>query len=159
MKITTYLLATVVTAVASITARGEQPVSKPSNSASDTAILFLQHLEAGKTDDALKLWDVQAVNAKLHARVEKMSAKLAGFDGIKKIDVGTCEARRIQTHEKRTGEKIDVVPVEIICRNESLILAVFSFRIVEGQPRIFLLESLKEWGGTASLDEELQYQH
>jgi hypothetical protein len=28
---------------------------------------------------------------------------------------------------------------------------------MDGQYKIFLLDSLKEWGGTASLDEELPY--
>jgi hypothetical protein len=79
--------------------------------------------------------------------------------GIKKVDIGTCEPRRIKAFEEKTGEKIDVVPVEIICGDGNLCLAVFSLRKVDGQPKIFMLESLKEWGGTASLDEELPYQH
>ena len=58
---------------------------------------------------------------------------------------------------EQTGEEIDVVPVEIICGDENLILAVFSVRKRDGALRIFQLESLKEWGGTASLDDELTY--
>jgi hypothetical protein len=159
MKTTTRLLVAVVVGIACIAAVAKRAASQPSGPAAESARSFLKHLSDGKTDEALQLWDVKAVDAKLKARIEKMAAKIARFNGIERVDVGTCEPRRIEAHEKRTGEKIDVVPVEIICGDGNLCLAVFSIRTVDGQPKIFMLESLKEWGGTASLDEELGYQH
>jgi hypothetical protein len=68
-------------------------------------------------------------------------------------------ARRVKKFEEKTGEKIDVIPIEIICGDGNLILAVFSVRKTDHGYRIFRLESLKEWGGTASLDDEQQYSH
>jgi hypothetical protein len=154
MKYTISLFAVVL----SLTAFGDAPKTAPPTAA-DTATTFLDLLENAQTEEALKLWDEQAVNDTLKQRVEKMSAKIAKLGGIARVDVGTCEPRRIEAHEKRTGEKIDVVPVEIICGDENLLLAVFSVRKIGGQDKIFMLESLKEWGGTASLDEEIGYQH
>jgi hypothetical protein len=133
----------------------------PSAEATKTAKSFLDAIAAGQPDEALKLWDSTAVNDKLKERVQKMSAKVAKLGGIKKdgVLVGDCEQRRMDAHEKKTGEKIGVVPVEIICGSEDLLLVVFSTRKVDGKDKIFMIESLKEWGGTASLDEELGYQH
>jgi hypothetical protein len=135
----------------------ETPVSSPAGSATDVAKTFLQKLDQGEVDEASKLWDAKSVNEKLKTRIEKQASKIKQFGGIKQVDVGTCENRRIQRYQKQTGEKIDVVPVEISCGDGNLLLAVFSIHKVDGQDKIFLLESLKEWGGTASLDEEQQY--
>jgi hypothetical protein len=133
--------------------------ASPSPAAAETVLQFLGQLEKANTDGAVGLWDNKTVNDKLKARLDKMAAKLKKAGGIKKIDPGPCEGRRIKQFEEKTGEKIDVVPVEIICRDENLILAVFSIRKRDGALRIFQLESLKEWGGTASLDDELTYSH
>jgi hypothetical protein len=175
MKIKLYPLATGITAVLWLAACGGQSgtsssttavvpatntaVAPTTNTAAESATRFLEHLARTEIDEALQLWDSTSVNDELKERVEKCSAKLTRFGGIEKVDVGTVEDRRIKAHEKRTGEKIDVVPVEIVCGNESLILAVFSVRRKNGEYKIFRLESLKEWGGTASLDDEQPYLH
>ncbi len=131
-----------------------QPV--PSEAA-ETARRFLGHLEKGDVNAAIGLWDTRQGDGKLKARLDKMVAKVSKVGGIRKVDAGPCEERRTKKFEEVTGEKIEVVPVEIICGDENLILAVFSIRKKEGASRIFQLESLKEWGGTASLDDELKY--
>ena len=131
--------------------------SPPGTGAADSAKAFLKHLDQGQVDEALKLWDSKVVDAKLKARLEKMAVKLKKFGGIEKVDVGTVEDRKIKAWEKQTGEKIDVVPVEISCQDRNLLLATFSVRKKDGEFKIFMLESLKEWGGTASLDDELPY--
>jgi hypothetical protein len=133
--------------------------ASPPPAAAETVIQFLGQLDKGNTEGAVGLWDSKAVNDRLKARFDKMAAKLKKAGGIKKIDPGPCEERRIKKFEEQTGEKIDVVPVEIICGDENLILAVFSIRKRDGALRVFQLESLKEWGGTASLDDELNYSH
>jgi hypothetical protein len=125
--------------------------------AAEVVTQFLGHLGKANVDAALGLWDPKAANEKLKPRLDKMAVKLKTIGGIKKIDAGPCEERRVKRFEEQTGEKIDVVPVEIVCGDDQLILAVFSIRNRDGAPRIFLLESLKEWGGTASLDDELKY--
>ena len=153
------LVVTMLGAIACLAANGEQPTTKPSGPAAETVTAFLQDLGTGKAADALKLWDSKAVDEKLKARIEKMAAKVKGFGGVKRVDVGTCEGRRLKRDQERFGANIDVVPVEIICGDGNLLLAVFTVRDVSSAPRIYQLESLKEWGGTASLDEELQYQH
>jgi hypothetical protein len=137
----------------------QQPTSNPSASASDTAVRFLNYLNKGQVPQALELWDRRAVNDALKKRIEKMPAKLAKLGGINRVDIGTVEARRVERYLKDHGEKIDVVPVEIPCGNENVVLAVFSVRKIDGEYRIFMLESLKEWGGTASLDDEVGYSH
>ena len=129
------------------------------SAAAESVAQFLGHLEKANIEGAIALWDSKAANDKLKARLDKMAAKLKKVGGIKRIDPGPCEERRIKNFEQQTGEKIDVVPVEIICGDENLILAVFSIRKRDGALRIFHLESLKEWGGTASLDDELNYSH
>ncbi len=135
-----------------------QDQSKAARSpAAEVAIQFLGHLDKGDTAAALGLWDSPAVNEKVTARLGKIASKVKKLGGIKRIDIGPCEARRINKHEQATGEKIDVIPVEIISGDKSLILAVLSMRHKGGAWRVFHLESLKEWGGTASLDEEMAY--
>jgi hypothetical protein len=131
--------------------------SSPGSGAADSAKAFLKHLDQGQIDEALKLWDSKAVDAKLKTRLEKMAAKVKKFGGIEKVDVGTVEDRKIKAWEKQTGEKIDIVPIEISCQDRNLLLASFSIRKKDGEFKIFILESLKEWGGTASLDDELPY--
>jgi hypothetical protein len=123
----------------------------------EMAVMFLKHLEKAEVGPALQLWDTASVNDKLKLRLDKMALKVQKAGGIKKIDVGQCEARRIKRFEQKLGGKLDVVPLEIICGNEILILAVFTFRETNDGYRILQLESLKEWGGTASLDDELHY--
>src|SRR5207248_2933343 len=110
-----------------------------------TVTQFLRRLEKADIDAAIGLWDSKVVSDKLKARIEKMASKVRKAGGIKKIDIGQCEARRVKKFEETTGEKIDVVPVEIIRGDESLILAVFSIRKKDDTYRIFQLESLKEW--------------
>jgi hypothetical protein len=147
-----------VLAVFVLTARAAGPqVTSSSPGAADLTRSFLQKLDQGNVDEALKLWDSKSVNDHLKTRLQNQTTKLKGFGGIKRIDLGTCEQRRIDKYQKQTGEKIDIVPVEISCDDGNLLLAVFSIHQVDGQQRIFVLESLKEWGGTASLDEELGY--
>jgi hypothetical protein len=131
----------------------------PSGSAAETAVKFLHHLNKREIAQALELWDRRAINDPLKTRLEKMSGKLARLGGINRVDVGSVEQRRVEAYEKQHGEKIDVVPVEIPCGKDSVLLAVFSVRKIDGEYRIFQLESLKEWGGTASLDDEVGYQH
>ena len=131
----------------------------PPSSAADTATAFLGDLDKADGDAAIKLWDSASATDKVKARIDRMSAKVKKLGGIKRIDVRPCEPRRMEKFEKQTGEKIAVVPVEIICKDENLILAVFSIRQTGAGDRIFQLESLKEWGGTASLDDELPYSH
>jgi hypothetical protein len=123
----------------------------------EMAVMFLRHLEKAEVGPALQLWDSASINDKLKLRIDKMASKVQKAGGIKKIDVGQCEPRRIKRFEQKLGGKIDVVPLEIICGKESLILAVFTFRKTNDGYRILQLESLKEWGGTASLDDELRY--
>jgi hypothetical protein len=120
---------------------------------------FLGYLGSADGDAALKLWDNASTTDKVKARIGMMAQKVRTLGGIKKVDVQSCEPRRMKSFENKTGEKIDVVPVEVICGNESLILAVFSIRRTGDGYRIFQLESLKEWGGTTSLDDDLQYSH
>jgi hypothetical protein len=143
--------------VSTVCAAESTAVSSPAAGAADVAKNYVQKLEQGQIDEALKLWDSRAANDKLKSRFERQAAKVKGFGGVEKVDVRTCEERRIQKYEKQTGEKVDIVPVEISCRDGNLLLAVFSIRKMDGQYKIFLLDSLKEWGGTASLDEELPY--
>ena len=161
MKIRFDFIATITMAVLCLSVYAAQsPSTSPTfGAAAESAKSFLKLLDEGKVDDALKLWDSKAVDAKLKARIEAQSAKLKSFGGISRVDVGTPEARAGQKYEKQTGEKIDVVPVEIICHDGNLLLATFSVRHKDGAPKIFLVESLKEWGGTASLDEEKGYSH
>jgi hypothetical protein len=137
----------------------QQPASVPSGSAAETAVTFLNLLNEGNVNQALEHWDRRAVDDALKSRLEKMSAKLTRLGGVKRVDVGVVEARRVEAYLKQRGETIDVIPVEVPCGAENLVLAVFSVRKIDGQYRIFLLESLKEWGGTASLDEEVGYSH
>ncbi|HSH94552.1 MAG TPA: hypothetical protein VK968_10440 [Roseimicrobium sp.] len=124
----------------------------------EPATRFLEFLGKADVDAAIGFWDGRMINDKLKERMGKMAAKVKRAGGIKRVDVGPCEGRRIKRlQEQMPGETVDVVPVEIICGDESLILAVFSIRKQGDQWRIIQLESLKEWGGTASLDEELRY--
>src|SRR5438552_756556 len=109
----------------------------------ETATQFLTYLTKADIDAAIKLWDSKLANEKLKARIDKIASKVRKAGGIKKIDIKQCEARRIKKFEETTGEKIDVVPVEIICGDESLILAVFSIRKKKEAFRIFQLNSLK----------------
>src|SRR5881396_1526923 len=146
MRTKTCLVVTILGAIACLSANGEQPTTKPSGPAAETVAAFLHDLGTGTAADALKLWDSKAVDDKLKARIEKMAAKVKGFGGVKRVDVGTCEGRRVTKDRERLGENVDVVPVEIICGDGNLLLAVFHVRKADNAPRIFLLESLKEWG-------------
>ena len=67
-------------------------------------------MEKVESGAALGLWDGRSINDKLKARIETMAAKVRKLGGIKKIDVGECEARRIKKTEQMTGEKIEVIP-------------------------------------------------
>jgi hypothetical protein len=150
------LLAISIQQVARLEAR-DQALSAAQSTTAETAVSFLKHLEKAEISAAMELWDPATVTDKLKVRIDKMAAKVIKSGGIKKIDVGKCEPRRIKRFEQKLGGNIDVVPLEITCENESLILAVFSLRKIDDRYRIFQLESLKEWGGTASWDEELRY--
>lgn len=150
------LLCLVIASCASPLAAQE---TAPPAAAAEAVTTFLSHVQEGRAEEALKQWDPKVVDDKLKERVKRMIPKLASLGGVKRVDVGTCEQRRIDAYKAKTGETISVVPVEIVCGETNIVLAVFSVRRVEGQEKIFMAESEKGWGGTASLDDEVGYQH
>src|SRR5262249_2024414 len=108
--------------------QARKKIQPASSKAAETATQFLGHLDKAEINAAIGLWDSKFIGDKLQARIDKMSSKVRRLGGIKKVDIGQCEKRRNEKFEQTNGEKIDVIPMEIICGDENLILAVFSVR-------------------------------